>query len=189
MKLAISRLPGRTVPGPWSLSRWFATAGLLALAAVWADPAAAQWVWRDARKQLHSSDLPPPRDIPERDIVQRPTVRAPTTPPAAASAAPAASVVAGASAPAPGKLEAEVEARRARAEQEQRAKAEAEEKARAAAKAENCTAARRELAALDSGQRMVRMNDKGEREFLDDQARADATKRARSIVSSDCGAP
>ena len=46
--------------------------------------------------------------------------------------------------------------------------------------------ARRSLVTLESGQRMARTNDKGEREVLDDKARAEETKRTRGIIASEC---
>ena len=52
------------------------------------------------------------------------------------------------------------------------AKAKAEEQRVAAAKAENCKRAREQIRTLESGMRMARINDKGEREVLDDKARA-----------------
>jgi len=39
---------------------------------------------------------------------------------------------------------------------------------------------------LDSGIRMARMNDKGEREILDDAARAAELERTQAIIQSDC---
>jgi hypothetical protein len=33
---------------------------------------------------------------------------------------------------------------------------------------------------------MARVNDKGEREVLDDKARADEMRRARDVIASDC---
>ena len=53
-------------------------------------------------------------------------------------------------------------------------------------KAENCRAARAHLAALDSGQRIARYKDNGEREILDDQQRAAETRRARDVIASEC---
>lgn len=167
--------------GPWTPARAFAFGSLLAIAALWCDPAAAQWVWRDSRKQMHSSDMPPPKEIPDRDILSRPGPRpdsAPAAVPAPAASAPVAA--------APSKLEAEVSARRQRAAEEEKAKREAEDKATAEARAENCKNARRELAGLESGVRIAVTNDKGEREFLDDKARADATQRTRAIATRDC---
>jgi hypothetical protein len=53
-------------------------------------------------------------------------------------------------------------------------------------RAENCRNARAHLAALDTGQRIARFNDKGEREVLDDKQRADETRRAREVIASEC---
>jgi hypothetical protein len=147
---------------------------------VLAQPAAAQWKWRDANGRVTASDLPPPREIPEKDILQRPQARARALPPPAAASASAAPA---ASAP---PVDARLEARKRAADEEQRAKAKAEEDKLAAARAENCRRARNHLSTLDSGIRMTRTNDKGEREILDDKARADETRRAREVIASDC---
>lgn len=76
--------------------------------------------------------------------------------------------------------------RKRAAEQEQSAKAKAEEDRVSVQRAENCRAARGHLIALESGQRIARTNDKGEREVLDDKGRSDEQRRAREVVSSDC---
>ena len=146
----------------------------------------AQWRWRDKNGQVNASDRPPPRDVPDKDILSRPAadVRRNAAVPAAA---PASSVEnsAAASAP-PTALEREVQARKRSAEQEQAAKAKAEEERLSMQRAENCRAARGHLATLDTGQRISRTNDKGEREVLDDKGRADEQRRAREVVASDC---
>ena len=41
-------------------------------------------------------------------------------------------------------------------------------------------------ATLESGMRMARVNDKGEREVLDDAQRAAELKRVNAIIASDC---
>ena len=152
----------------------------LALAATAAQ---AQWKWRDKTGQVNASDRPPPMEVPEKDILSRPTPEA-VRRVAAAPAASAASVAA----PAPGKgpLEREVDARKRQAEQEQAAKARAEEEKLAAQRSENCRRARGHVAALESGQRMARTNEKGEREVLDDRGRADEMRQAREVIASDC---
>jgi hypothetical protein len=148
-----------------------------------AQPAAAQWKWRDATGRVTASDMPPPRDVPEKDIIQRPgSARAYVAPPAAASAASAAAAAPRASAP----VDKELEARRKAAEQQAQAKAKADEARIAAQRADNCARARSYLQTLDSGMRIARTNDKGEREFLDDQARAAEARRARDTIASDC---
>ena len=163
-------------------------AGLLA--GLTALPAAAQWKWRDASGQITASDRPPPKDIPEKDILSRPTttpVRRFVPPPAEAASAPAGTAAnAAGNAPARGSLEGEVDARRRAAEQEAVAKARAEEQKAAQQRAENCRRARSHLAALESGQRMARVNEKGEREVLDDKGRVEEMRSAREVISSDC---
>lgn len=161
-----------------------------------AAPAAAQWKWRDRNGQITVSDIPPPRDIPERDILERPPPPSARPAPAAAPAAPGSTAEAAAAgaeaAPPSGKpaeaprVDPELEARRRAAEQEQSARQRDAEAKLAAQRAENCRAARGHLAALQSGQRLVRVNDKGEREFLDDRQRAAEMQRARDVIASDC---
>ena len=56
----------------------------------------------------------------------------------------------------------------------------------AAQRSENCNRARSHAAALDSGQRIARVNEKGEREVLDDKGRADEMRRAREVIASEC---
>ena len=158
----------------------------VALAAVQA-PALAQYTWRDAKGQLHASDQPPPREIPDKDVIRRPAARnAAAAAPAANAAsdvAPAASLRnAAASAP----VDAELQKRRARAEQEAKARAQAEEQRQASQRAENCQRARTHLATLDSGTRLVRVDARGERAVLDDATRAREAAEARSVIASDC---
>ena len=152
-----------------------------------AVPAAqAQWKWRDKSGQVNASDRPPPLDVPEKDILARPTpeVRRAFPEAAAASAASAASgAVPATKAPAG---DAQLEARRRAAEQEQASKAKAEEERTKAQRADNCRRARGHLVALEGGQRIARINDKGEREVLDDRGRADEMRQARDVIASDC---
>ena len=157
--------------------------GLLAvgLTLVVLAPAQAQWKWRDAAGRVTASDRPPPMDIAEKDILARPLApqRRAVAP---ASAAASAAVAAASATP----LEAEVEARRRAAEQQAAAKARADEERLAAQRAENCRRARSHLAALESGQRMARSNERGEREVLDDKGRAEEMRQARAVIASDC---
>jgi hypothetical protein len=151
---------------------------MLALAA---PPADAQWVWRDKEGRVNASDRPPPRDVLDKDILNRPNVDSRRTVPAA----PAASAASGA-APAPTALEREVQARKKAAEAEQAARAKADEEKLAAQRAENCRLARGSVASLESGMRIARTNDKGEREVLEDTQRAEELRRARDIIARDC---
>jgi len=158
-------------------------------------PAQAQWKWRDKNGQTQYSDLPPPSAVPEQDILSRPgsARRRSNAGPVAPGAASAASAGA-ASAPsaaastalAPKTVDPELEAKRKQAEADQAAKVKVEEARVAALKAENCTRARTQMRTLDSGIRVVRANDKGDREILDDKQRADEVKRTQGIIASDC---
>ena len=83
-------------------------------------------------------------------------------------------------------MDKELQARKQAADQEQAARAKADADRLNAQRAENCRSARSHLAALDTGQRIARYNDKGEREILDDKQRASETRRARDVIASDC---
>jgi hypothetical protein len=163
------------------LHAWVLVGCTVLLAAL---PAAAQWKWKDARGQTVISDVPPPREIPERDVLQRPelVVRRTAAQPAPAASAPAVESIAKA------KVDPELEARKKKAEQEQTDKVKAEEEKVAAQRAENCKRARAHMGSLDSGIRLTRVNEKGEREILDDKQRADEINRTRQIIASDCRA-
>lgn len=157
---------------------------LLALCS-FAAPSLAQWKWRDSDGRITASNLPPPKDVADKDILTRPApvVRPAQAPAAAASAAPAATAAAK---PEKTALEREIEARRSAAEKEQAAKTRADEDRLAGQRAENCQRARSHQAALETGHRIARFNDKGEREVLDDRGRADEMRRAREVINSDC---
>lgn len=185
----LNALPSRRV-GIVAATVWL----VVVAAASFSTAAEAQWRWRDASGRVTASDRPPPKEIPEKDILSRPAsanLRRPTVAAveaasgaASGSAATAASGVLAASAP--GGLQAEVEARRKRTEQEQAARTKADEERLAAQRAENCRRARAQVAALESGQRMARVNERGEREVLDDRGRAEEMRAARAVLASDC---
>jgi hypothetical protein len=161
-------------------------AALLGTGPVWA-----QYKWKDARGQLHVSDLPPPADIPQRDILQRP---APARP-AAATPSPATPGAAGGAASAPRAASAgasaagadpELTRRRQLAEQQARQKAQEDAARQAAQRAENCGRARDQLAMYQSGQRLVRRNRAGEREVVDEATRQAEMRLAQRVIASDC---
>ncbi len=158
------------------------TGALLAL------PSEAQWKWRDKGGRVQYSDLPPPASVGEQDILQRPNgaqrqVAAPAAP--VARAAAAASAASGATL-APKTVEPELEAKRRKVEEEKAAQAKAEEQKLAAARADNCGRAKAQLRTIDDGIRIARTNASGEREILDDKARAEERKRTAEIMASDC---
>ena len=170
-----------------AMARWNIALLTAVLGLTLALPASAQWKWRDKNGHTQYSDLPPPPDTAETDILQRPrtgnagaraaTMAAPAAPASAASAAPLAAVRAS---------DPELEARRKQAEQAIADKQKAEEDKAAAIRADNCSRAKAQMRTLDSGIRMARVNEKGEREILDDAARAAETKRAQNSIASEC---
>ncbi len=162
--------------------------GAAALLVLVALPAEAQWKWKDKSGHIQYSDLPPPNGTPEQDILARPTAqkRNAASPSQSASAASAPPASAASNPLAPRTVEPELDAKRKKAESEQAAKNKVEDDRVAALKADNCARARSQLRTLDSGIRVTRTNDKGEREFLDDKQRADETKHAKDAITADC---
>jgi hypothetical protein len=69
--------------------------------------------------------------------------------------------------------------------QENAEKAEKEEQA-AAQKKENCDAARRQIQALESGERIALRDAKGERYYMDDTQRAQEIAKAKRFLESKC---
>ena len=156
-------------------------------------PAAAQWMWRGADGRVNASDRPPPPGVADKDILKRPVADNRRQMAVAAGAATAGSAAAGAasapaaaaSAPATA-LEREAQARKLAAQVEKAAKVKADEDRQTAARASNCRQARSQAAGLESGVRVVRTNEKGEREVLDDRGRQEELQRARDVIASDC---
>lgn len=154
--------------------------------------ASAQWQWieKDGRKVF--SDRPPPASVPEKNIIVQPGSRGNATgEPTAAAAARASSAPIGAGAPTPAKAPHELASK---ALDESRKKLEAAEAEKqkivdannARAKADNCARARQSKQTFDSGSRVTRMNAQGEREYLDDAARATELKHLQTVIASDC---
>ena len=56
----------------------------------------------------------------------------------------------------------------------------------AAQRADNCQRARQHLATLETGQRLVQVNAKGERIVLDDAGRASEMAQARQVMAGNC---
>lgn len=157
--------------------------------------ASAQWMWRDSSGRVTVSDRPPPLDVPASAIVSKPPgadhrANAPRTQNAANPASsesnsavkPVSAVVENGSLP----KDPALEARRKKAEAEVAEKRQAEEQKNAEIQRDNCRRARSNVTTLESGVRLVQNSDKGEREVMDDRARAEEMRRAREIISSNC---
>lgn len=82
--------------------------------------------------------------------------------------------------------EQEQEYRKRQQEAEKAAAKEAEERQQAAVKRENCERARETLRGLESGQRIARFDEKGERYFLGDAEMQQEIAKARQAVQQWC---
>ena len=158
---------------------------LLLVASLLPLAASAQWQWLDSAGKKVFSDRPPPAEIPDKNIIRQPRVgaRSEAAAPVAAAASAAAKL---ASAPKLSGKDSELEAKKKQAEQEEAAKKKADEEKLAADRASNCTAAKGNLASMQSGRRMQRTNANGEPEIMTDEARAAEAKRMQEVIARDC---
>jgi Domain of unknown function (DUF4124) len=156
---------------------------LLGLACTLPAVGFAQWQWIDNNGRKVYSDQSPPASIPAKNILRQPGVKGT---PVVAEAAAAEPAKAQASAPKIAGKDKQLEEKKKQAEAAEAEKKKADEEKVAKARADNCVRAKRAKAEMDSGVRIARMNDKGEREVMDDAARAVESKRLDGIVASDC---
>ncbi|MBU1359714.1 MAG: DUF4124 domain-containing protein [Gammaproteobacteria bacterium] len=161
----------------------------LSLALALPVSASAQWQWIDKDNKKVFSDKPPPVDVPESKILKQPKNSSRVLPPSATTPTPAADATATPPkvvVPKPSGVDKELEEKTRKAEEAEKAKQAAEAQKLAQAKAENCNRARQGKATFDSGIRVARINPQGEREVLDDKARAAEQQRLQSVIDSDC---
>ncbi|MGI4777333.1 MAG: DUF4124 domain-containing protein [Janthinobacterium lividum] len=165
---------------------------LVAVISILPTTVGAQWQWTDRQGKKVFSDQAPPPDVPERNILQRggrpashDATDSSVLPAGPGTSAPAArNMVAAPLKPAGVDKELEEKTRRAEADEKARQAAEAEKVVRA--KADNCERARQGKATYDSGIRVARLNSQGEREILDDSARAAENRRLQNVIDSEC---
>lgn len=154
--------------------------------------ASAQWQWIDKDGHKVFSDRAPPADIQDKNILKRPGGRKPTVAPATEAApeteaAPAAALpLLPASGSKSGGLDKELEAKKKQAQEAEAAKRKAAEELVTKAKIENCARAKQAKVTFESGVRVGRTNAAGEREIMDDAARAEELKRIQGIIAKDC---
>jgi hypothetical protein len=158
----------------------------VALCAVSALPAMAQWKWKDANGSVQYSDSPPPSNVKDADILQRPNAARRASVPATAAATAPAPATSAAPTPAAPKVDKELEDRKKKQEELEAAKKKEIEQKNAAVRKENCTQARNYMRSLEDGMRISRTTSTGEREVLDDTGRAAEIKRTQAIINSDC---
>lgn len=154
--------------------------------------ASAQWQWIDKDGHKVFSDRAPPVEIQDKNILKRPSGHKPqaaasSTESSEADAAPvAAPPVVPASGGKPSGLDKELEAKKKLAQDAEAAKRKAAEEQMTKAKIENCARAKQAKTTFDSGVRVGRTNAAGEREIMDEAARAEEIKRILGIIARDC---
>ena len=148
----------------------------------------AQWQWIDKDGRKIFSDRAPPADILDKSIVKRPAGRTPSAPPPQENtdSADAAAPVLPASGSKVATIDRELEAKKKQAADAEVAKRTAEAERVTKAKVENCARAKQGKTSFDSGIRIARTNAAGEREIMDDAARAAEAKRIQGIIDTDC---
>ncbi len=171
----------------WSIRRTPLAAMALVLAAGFAAPASAQWAWKDDSGRTVYSDRPPPASIKSEQILRQP---GPGSQGYGAPAQSAQSAQAGEgkdAAKGPKTMaEREQEFRKRQQENAEAEKKASEEQSRNEAKQAECERARGYLKALEDGQRIARTDAAGNREFLDDAARAKELARTREAMGKLC---
>jgi len=149
---------------------------LAALALALVAPVQAQtYKWVDSSGRIQYSDRPPAAGT-KAEQVSKANVSS------VGSQGPTAGGKEGAKTPA----DLEADFRKRRTEQAEAGKKQQQAAAEQKQNQESCNAARRNLAALQSGQRMARYNEKGEPSFLDDAGRAQELQRAQQQVQTYC---
>jgi hypothetical protein len=141
----------------------------------------AQWQWIDNTGSKVFSDRAPPPDIPAKNILKQPggTLKIKTVvETSTAASAPSAPKISG--------VDKALEEKKKQADEAEAAKRKADSDKTASARAENCVRARESKASYDSGIRIARVNEKGEREIMDDAARNAESQRIQGIISSEC---
>jgi hypothetical protein len=126
--------------------------------------------WIDADGKVHYSDTPPP-EVPTQ-TVRNVSGKGQTDAPASYSPKSVA--------------EREAEMKKSKLEKEETAQKKAQQDAQAETKKRNCEAARQHARALEEGTRIFTYDEKGERSYLDDNARAQRLEEARKTISADC---
>jgi len=166
----------------------FLTLSLLAL------NASAQWSWVDQNGRRIFSDRAPPNDIPAQNIVKRPgrTIAAPADPdtqasPAGQSPSPSATTPQlAASVAKPSGVDPALAERKKKDELAQKTQSVAEQERLFKQRFDNCERAKLAKKGLDSGIRIAKTNASGEREIMDEAARAAESQRIQAVIESDC---
>lgn len=142
--------------------------------------------WKDKDGKTRYSDTPPPSNVKQESMTGKKKVAAPTgnaplapvdtnTAPAKMSDIPEAPM---------SPEDAAAKQRQENAETEKNNKKEKE--AEAKRKAENCIAAKANMQTYTQGGRVYKMNEKGDREYLDEKGFAEGRAKAQQEIDENC---
>ena len=147
----------------------------IALTVTALNAGAQTYQWKDSSGRTVISDTPPPGSAKESSRTiggKAPASNAPST----AKPAEAPKTFA----------EKDMEFKKRQQEATEKADKEAKEKALAAEKRDNCDRAQKQVALLESGQRIATVDEKGERRVMEEAEKAKEIERARRAVSDSC---
>jgi hypothetical protein len=131
-------------------------------------PATAEiYRWKDANGKTVISDKPPVGQVAQKK---------PESTEAVATPAPKT----------PSLADRDLDFRKRQKDAKEKADKAREEETSSQEKQENCSNARRQLSALESGERIALRDDKGERYFMEDDQRAQETGKVRGYIDANC---
>lgn len=136
--------------------------------------------WKDKNGAIRYTDTPPPSNIKQEAIGKKKAVQSTVQAPLAGSVEPTKEVPKESM----NKEDDAAKQRQRNAEAEKRNKLEKE--AEAKRKAENCKAAKANFETYKQGGRVYKMNEKGEREYLDDKGLNEGKAKAQSEIDENC---
>lgn len=129
--------------------------------------------WEDASGKVHYSDQPPPSSAKSQQGLD--LKNNPATPGASGSKGGEKSLA-----------EKDLESKKRRVQAEETAAKQTKDQEEVKNRKANCEQARRQLQAIQEGQRMIKFDEKGERVFLEDSDRPQAIEKAKQSVDSWC---
>jgi Skp family chaperone for outer membrane proteins len=158
---------------------------LMALGAASMQSHAEIYKWKDKDGKTRYSDTPPPSNIKQEAIGSKkavqPTGQAPLAPVESAQETP---VKLKDNVPPPNTEDAAAQKRQRDAEMDKKNKQEKELEAKR--KAENCSGAKANLETYTQGGRVYKMNERGEREYMDEKDFKAGKEKAQQEISENC---
>lgn len=163
--------------------RFLATSATILCTLLSSGQAYAQYVWLDERGIKQYSDMPPPASIPASRILKQPGGTRISANKEATSTGTEPSTSTSTSRTEMTIAERNAEFRKRQAERTEKEKKAAEEEKVAMARNKHCEQVRDYHRALESGQRIARMDNNGERQFLTDEQREREMRDTRRTMA------